>query len=82
MHRATVAISLVTAALLSSNAWWAYHAVDMAITQSYRAAELEENQQTSSQALAIINAAGSGDAAKDRIVEAALAAWPAVEPFE
>jgi hypothetical protein len=82
MRRANLAFSLLAAALLISNAWWAYRSVDTAVTQSYRDAQLEESRQALFQALAIINAAGAGDATKDRIVDAALTAWPAVEPFE
>lgn len=82
MRRSTVAISLLAATLVVSNAWWAYLTLDNAVTRSYQSASLEESQQALSQALAIIKANGSSSPSRANVVAAAHAAWPAVDPFE
>lgn len=82
MRPSTLAIGLLSAALVASNAWWVYHAVDTAVTQAYRSAELAERRQALDQALAVIKAASKPQRTRADIVQAAHAAWPDVEPFE
>lgn len=82
MRRTTIAISLLTAALLMSNAWWAYRHVDIAVTRAYQSAAMEESQQALAQALAVIHASALPHPSKASVVQAAHAAWPAGEPFE
>jgi hypothetical protein len=82
MKKSTVAIVLLIAVLVVSNAWWAYQVLDAGVTYTYQSASLEESQQALSQAVAIINAIGSGDASRERIVAAANKSWSAGEPFE
>ena len=45
MRRSTVAISLLTAALVVSNSWCAYCLLDAGVTHTYQSASLEESQQ-------------------------------------
>jgi hypothetical protein len=82
MKKSTIAISILTVALVTSNAWWAYQLLDAGVSYTYRGASLEENQQALSQALAIIEVTRSGDASRDQIVAAANRAWSSGEPFE
>lgn len=82
MRRSTVTISLLAAALVVSNAWWAYRILDAGITYTYQRASLEESRQALSQALAIIKASGASNPSRTRIIAAAQEALPAEEPFE
>ncbi|MBB4843053.1 hypothetical protein HNP55_001572 [Paucibacter oligotrophus] len=82
MRRTTLAIALLSATLLASNAWWAYRALDAGISRSYQAISLEDNRQGFSQALAIINAMAAHGASRAELVAAAQKAWPSSEPFE
>lgn len=82
MRKTTIAISLLAIALVVTNAWWAYRLLDAGVSYTYQGAALEENQQTLSQALAIIKVLGKNNASREKIVQAAQAAWPSTEPFE
>lgn len=82
MRKTTIAISLLAVALVATNAWWAYRLLDAGVSYTYQGASLEENQQALSQALAVIKVLGTNNASREKIVQAAQAAWPSTEPFE
>lgn len=82
MKRAIVVITLLAAALVITNAWWAYRLVDAGVSYTYQSVSLEENQQALSQALAVINVLGTSEVSRNQVVQAAQAAWPTQEPFE
>lgn len=82
MRKSTVAITLLSVALIASNAWWAYQALDAGVSYTYQGISLEENQQGLSQTLAIINVAAAQGASRAEVVAAAQKAWPSSEPFE
>lgn len=82
MKKSTIAISGLAVALIASNVWWACRLLDAGLSYTYQGASLEESQQALSQTLAIIEVMRSGNASRDRIVEAADKAWPSGGPFE
>jgi len=82
LKRTTIIISLLTVALVTTNALWAYRVLDLGVTLTYQGASLEENQQTLSQALAIVKASADSSASRTQLIEAAQKAWPSSEPFE
>ena len=82
MRRSTTAIAGLAAALVASNAWWAYRLLDAGVTQTYQSASLEESQQALSQSLAVIKAMAASNYSQQAIIGAAEAAWPGDEPFE
>ncbi len=82
MRRSTAAIVGLSAALVVSNAWWAYRLLDSGVTHAYQSASLEESQQALAQSLAVIKAMAVSNHSQQSIIDAARAAWPGVEPFE
>jgi len=82
MKRSTVAIMLLGAALMASNAWWAYHVLDRGVSLTYQGESLRESQEGLSQALAVINATAAHGASRTQVVAAAQKAAPGFEPFE
>ncbi|MGZ5801623.1 MAG: hypothetical protein ACXWJZ_13430 [Burkholderiaceae bacterium] len=82
MKRTTVAISLLTIALVVTNAWWAYRLLDAGVSYTYQGVSLEENQQALSQALAIIKVLGTDKASREQVIQAAQNAWSSTKPFE
>lgn len=82
MTKSAAITSFLVAVLVASNAWWAYKVLDAGITSTYQGASLEEEQQASNQAMAVINVLAKSGTTRPQIVEAALKAWPGGEPFE
>lgn len=82
MKRSTVAIVLLSVALVGSNIWWAYGALDAGITYTYQQDSLQKSQEALKQALAVIKASAQG-AKKGAVLAAAISnAEGATEPFE
>ena len=82
MKRSTVAIVLLSFALIGSNIWWAYGALDAGITYTYQQDSLQKSQEALTQAVAVIKASGQG-ATKEAVLAAAISsAEGATEPFE
>ncbi len=82
VRKSTIATTLLGIALIASNAWWAYHALDAGVSYTYQGVTLEENRQGLAQALAIINSTASQGASRAEVIAAAQNAWPSSEPFE
>ncbi|MCQ8181749.1 hypothetical protein NP603_11565 [Methylomonas sp. SURF-1] len=82
MNRTTATITLLTIALVVSNAWWAYRLLDFGISYTYQGVSFEEHQQALAQALAIIKVLGNCDASREQIVQAVQQAWSSSQPFE
>ena len=82
MNRSRFTILALLVALLGTNAWWAYRAVDTAVTASYRDAVLNEHHEALAQAIAVIPLASRPDATPTQVLDAARAAVSAAEPFE
>ena len=73
---------MLSLALIGSNIWWAYGALDAGITYTYQQDSLQKSQEALKQALAVIKASGQG-ATKDAVLAAAISnAEDAIEPFE
>jgi len=82
MKRSTVAIVLLGVALIGSNIWWAYGALDAGITYTYQQDSLQKSQEALKQTLAVIKASGQG-ATKEEVLAAAMSnAEGVTEPFE
>lgn len=82
MKKSTVAIVLLSVALVGSNIWWAYGALDAGITYTYQQDSLQRSQEALKQSLAVIKASGQG-ATKDAVLAAAISSAEGVtEPFE
>lgn len=82
MSRTRVLILALVLTLLASNAWWAYHAVDSAVTASHRYTTLREHREALAQALAVLPVASRPGATRTQILDAARGAAPSLEPFE
>lgn len=82
MKKPTAILALLVFALVSTNAWWAYKALDAGVSSSYQRVSLEEHRQALSRTLAIINVAAPASATRGEIMAAARNAGPSSEPFE
>ncbi len=75
-------ISALALALVATNGFWLYRAIDQADAKMDRDQVLTEHEQALSQALAVVRLA-KGRTMKSEMIEAARAALPAFsEPFE
>jgi hypothetical protein len=82
MKRSTYAILALAIALVGSNLWWAYHAIDAGITATYRDDSFNATSVALKQHEAILLSVLEGKRSKDNIVAAAKAAANGSEPFE
>lgn len=82
MRKTTVVIALLTAGLVGSNAWWAYHALDSGVSAMYADVVLQENHRALAQMLAIIPVAASPDSTPAQVLSAAQRAAPGSQPLE
>jgi hypothetical protein len=81
--RSTLASLFLGAALIGTNVFWAYWAVDASLSYTYQAVSLEDNQQALAQALAVIKVAVRPDASKEQVIGAAsMTATPSPQIFE
>lgn len=72
----------LTAALIGSNAWWAYHAVDAGITRTYADISATETRQALAQTQALVRTMAKGSYTKQTLIDAARQPVPEIEPFE
>lgn len=82
MRAAKFAIVFLLLALIASNAFWLYLAVDAGVSRSYREVVLRDYREALSQALAILPIAAAPGATPERVVAAAAAAVDATDSFE
>jgi hypothetical protein len=82
MSRARIAIIGLAVALVASNGWWAYHALDHGITITYMGVALDDNKIALSQTLAILRVIAQGDISKDSVLAAATVDEDSNKPFE
>ena len=82
MSGAKIAIVGLVVALVASNGWWAYHALDHGITVTYMGVALDDNKIALSQTLAILPVVARGDISKDAVLAAATTAENSSKPFE
>ena len=75
-------VAALVAALLATNSWWLYRAIDTADAQADHEQVCSAHEQALTQALAVIRLA-KGRAVRSELIEAAHAALPAFgKPFE
>lgn len=82
MIKSKTAILLLSIALLGSNAWWLYHAIDAGVTSAYREASWRENHAALAQALAILPVAAQPDSTPAQVLSAAKSAAATKESFQ
>ena len=82
MKRSTVAIILLSVALVGSNSWWLYAFIDSGITASYRQESLERHHKALGQALVIAPIAARIAANREEVLEVARAAANGDQGFE
>ena len=71
MTRTTVAIVLLSTALILSNALWAYHSLDAGVTATYQEMSLEQNRQALAQVIAVAKESSRPGHSRASIVAAA-----------
>lgn len=82
MSRTRIGIISLAVALLLSNAWWAYHALDHGITLTYMGVSLDDNKEALSQTLAILPLVASENASRETVLAAARLPGDKSEAFE
>ena len=82
MNQTRVLIIVLSLALLASNAWWFYQALDAAVTASYREVSFQEHQEALTQALALIPVAARTDSTQTQVISAATGAAIHKQTFE
>lgn len=82
MNKCKLAVAILAAALIGTNAWWVYHTLDAGVLYTYQGVALEDNQEALQQALAVITASSIPGATKETIIAAAQGSLPASDIFE
>jgi hypothetical protein len=82
MSSAKIAIISLVVALVASNGWWAYHALDHGITVTYMGEALEDNKTALSQTLSILPVVARGDASREVVLAAAKVPGDESDVFE
>jgi hypothetical protein len=82
MSCARIAIVGLVVALVASNAWWAYHALDHGITLTYMGVSLDDNKEALSQTLAILPVVATANASREGVLAAARLPGDKSEAFE
>jgi hypothetical protein len=82
MKRSTVAITVLVALLVASNAFWAYVVLDGGISYTYLLSSYDRARGTALQALAVSREVGRADATRQSVIDAALQVQPDARPFE
>jgi hypothetical protein len=78
----TVVISVLAGALVASNAWWLYAAVDSGVTSSYREQAFHEHREALAQLIAVVPAVSEPAATRESILLAARSAAKDSKEFE
>jgi hypothetical protein len=82
MKRSTLAVVLLSVALLASNLWWAYVMVDAGVSASYRHDDLDRHHAALGEAIAIAPVAARASATREEVLAAARAAAKGDQGFE
>ena len=77
-----LAIALLVVALVGSNAWWAYRALDAGVTQTYLGVSLDDNKQALAQTLKLLPVVARAGVSRAHIVAGASLPGDHDEPFE
>jgi len=71
MRRTSIAILLLSVALVASNAWWLYRTVDSGITHTYAMQTCDEDSEALQQALSMLPVAAQPGTSRDSVIAAA-----------
>jgi len=82
MGATRVTISALALALVVSNSWWLYGAIDRGVTATYREVTLQEHHEALAQALAILPVVAAPGATQQEVLAAAQAAVDGPDSFE
>ena len=82
MIRSKTVIAALALALVASNAWWAYQAIDNGITRSYAEVSYSTTSELLKQTVAILNLDVSSNPKREHIIRAAQLGDPTNAPFE
>src|SRR5688500_8731907 len=82
IRRSTVAIILLAVALVASNMWWAYAAVDSAVTSTYSEQALQEHREALAELIAVVPAVCDPSATRESILAAARSSAKDSQEFE
>ena len=82
MNRSRITIALLVAALVASNAWWAYRVLDAGISQTYMRASFDSTNELLTQTLAVLPVVAKPSASAAEILKAARVPGDSVDPYE
>ena len=82
MRVATIAILGLSASLVATNVWWAYHSLDAGITASYAEASMDTESRFNRAAMLVLPLAAQGDGAEAAVKAEVAKQLPDVTPFE
>ena len=82
MTRSNIAIAGLVAALVGSNAWWAYGALDRGVSFTYLQASYDSNTQLMNQSLAVLRTVLASKIGRNEVVRAAQLGDTGIQPFE
>ena len=75
-------IGLLVLALIGSNGWWAYQALDAGVTATYLDVALQDHHEALAQALAILPVVADPEATPAEVLEAAKESARSADSFE
>lgn len=82
MSKAGIAIVVLAAALMGSNAWWAFRLFDAGITQTYMSVNLNDHNQALTQALRLLPVVARSDVTREEVLAAARVPGGTDDAFE
>jgi hypothetical protein len=82
VKRSTIAIILLSLALVLSNGWWFLQVLDSGVTATYRQASLEEHHEALAQAFSVFPVAARPNATRAEVLTAAAQAATHKDSFE
>ena len=82
MKISTIAIIFLSAALVGTNAWWVYTAIDAGVAATYQEVTLRENREALDQTLALIPVIQGIGYTKEDVIEAVKHPYMNSKPFE
>ena len=82
ISRCSATIAVLAAALIASNAWWFYSALDAGVTAAYRDQVLQEHHQALAELLEVAPVASDPAASRESVLDAARLAAIGTTEYE
>jgi hypothetical protein len=82
MKVSTVTIIVLAVALIASNLWWAYAAVDSGVTATYREQAFQEHRKALAELIAVVPAISDPAATRESVLAAARSSVTESEELE